>query len=277
MKKILKQIYEAIPYKRSFYSLLKKIWTPKERIYRHLHFMNYFDVTIDDKRKFKIFNDTFIENEIFWEGLTGRWEKESMKLWLKLAEKSECVFDIGANNGIYALVAKTVNSKSKVFAFEPHPIFFGNLEKNVKLNNYDISIYKKGVSNIDGDLKIMDYSGETDFINVESISLDEFILTNKLACVDLIKIDVETFEPFVIEGFKNSIALYRPTMLIEILNTDVAKAVSEFINNLDYLYFNINELGGIRQTEKLEKSDYYNYLICQENVAKELELIKNDI
>ena len=100
---------------------------------------------------------------------------------------------------------------------------------------------------------------------------------NKLEKVDLLKIDVETFEPYVIEGFRKSLELYRPTLLIEILNQDVANSISALISNLGYMYFNIDELGGIRQTERLEKSDYYNYLVCQESVAKELDLIKNDL
>src|SRR6188768_328627 len=172
MKQILKTIYTLIPFKRELYGLLKIFWTPKESIYKHLHFKEPYTVRVDKNRKFKIHNGNQIENEIFWEGLTGKWESESMKLWLQLCEFSNCIFDVGANTGVYALVAKTVNPKAAVYAFEPHPMFYTMLQRNVQLNNYDIKSYQKAVSNFDGNLSIEDYSGSSPSISVEAITLD---------------------------------------------------------------------------------------------------------
>lgn len=273
MKQLLKFIYTIIPFKKDLFLLLKKLWKPSENVYKHLHFKQPFKVKIDENTSFKIHNGTRIENEIFWEGLTGQWEKESMKLWIELSKKSKTTFDIGANNGIYALVAKTMNPKSHVSAFEPHPYFFTALEKNVTLNNFEIDLHKKAVSDFDGRLDIEDYTGETKEINVESVTLDTFIKSNEIENLDLLKIDVETFEPQVMKGFLDSVKLHKPTLLIEILNDDVASSVNDMINDLGYLYFNIDERSGIRQTPKVEKSDFYNYLICQEDVARELNLV----
>ena len=46
-----------------------------------------------------------LENELFWAGLEGGWEKTSMSLWIKLVKASVVVLDIGANTGLNALVA----------------------------------------------------------------------------------------------------------------------------------------------------------------------------
>ena len=277
MKKIIKSIYNYIPFKKELYLALKRNWKPRESLYKHLHFKESFSVKIDFNKSFDIYNETQIENEIFWEGLTGKWEKESMKLWIKLSEISACIFDIGSNTGVYALVAKTINPESRVFAFEPHPLFFNMLEKNIELNDYEIMSLKKAVSDVDGKIKIEDYSGASSSINVESVSLDKFIDDKKIEKVDLLKIDVETFEPQVIKGFEKYLSLHHPTLLIEILNEDVAKSINDLIGNIEYLYFNIDERGGVRQTEKIEKSDYYNYLICEASVAKKIGLIKKDL
>ena len=273
MKTILRLFYKLIPFKKHFFLILKKIWQPSENTYRHFHFKSPFTVQVEDNKTFKIHNGTRIENEIFWEGLTGNWEKESMQLWIKLSENSKYIFDIGANNGVYALVAKTMNPKSQVFAFEPHPIFFDTLKKNISINNFEIETHKKAVSDVDGIIKIEDYTGSTDSINVESITLDTFIKSKNLDNVDLFKIDVETFEPQVITGLIKSITSYKPTLLIEILNEEVATSINDLLKDLGYLFFNIDERGGIRQTEQAEKSDFYNYLICQENIAKKMNLI----
>ena len=275
MKKIIRSVYNIIPFKKEFYGVLKIFWNPRESIYKHLHFKSPFTVRIDDTKKFKIYNGTIIENEIFWKGLTGKWEKESMKLWLKLCEDSNTIFDIGANNGVYALAAKTVNPLSRVYAFEPHPLFFEMLQNNARLNHFDISCHRKAVSAVDGNVSIEDYSGNSKSIAVESITLDSFIEQNQIGKIDLMKIDVETFEPQVMEGFRKFFSQFKPTLIIEILNEHVAQIIFDVVSPHHYLYFNIDEAGGIRQIEKIERSDYYNYLLCNKETAIKLGLIKN--
>jgi FkbM family methyltransferase len=274
MKMILKFAYKLIPFKKEMYNALKLFWTPKESIYKHLHFKGPFDVVINKTKKFIIYNNNSqIENEIFWEGLTGKWEKESLKLWINLCKNAQSIIDIGANTGVYSLAAKTVNPYAKVYAFEPHPLFFEQLRKNVKKNNFDIQCYQQAVSNVDGNLTIADYSGQKQNISVNSVTLNTFISQHKIDCVDLMKIDVETYEPQVMEGFSKYLLDFQPTIIIEILNNHVAEKIFNAVKNLNYLYFNINENGGIRQTKSIEKSDYYNYLLCKKDVALKLELV----
>lgn len=265
-----------MPFKKEVFSVIKTFWKPKESIYRHLHFKGPFEVKIDESKKFTLNNyNTQIENEIFWEELTGNWEKESLELWIKLCDHSQSIFDIGANTGIYALVAKTVNPGAKVYAFEPHPLFFERLKENVISNNYDISCYEKAISNFDGNLSIEDYAVQNQNISVEAVTLNSFISQNNITKVDLIKIDVETFEPQVMEGFSEYLSQFKPTMIIEILNDEVAEKVFEAVKMLDYLYFNIDDgRGAIRQTKTIEKSDYYNYLLCNKDIAFKHGLIQ---
>jgi hypothetical protein len=62
-------------------------------------------------------------------------------------------------------------------------------------------------------------------------------------------------------------------MLIEVLNEEVGQRLNQLIEGLDYLCFNIDENKGIRQESKITHSDYYNYLLCNEQIARELGLI----
>ena len=273
MKSIIKRIYDLVPFKIAIFRFLKLFWTPKESTYKHLNFKGPYTIKTANKHFFKLYNSTIIENEIFWEGLTGKWEKESMKLWLKLCVQANSIFDLGANTGIYSLVAKTVNPTAQVYAFEPHPRIFETLRKNVNMNQYDIFMYNKAISNLDGDLLIEDYSGHSKSVMVESITLDSFIKSCGIVNIDLMKIDVETHEPQVMEGFVNNFAKFRPTLLIEILNNKVAEIIFDVVRKYDYLYFNIDENGSVRQTETIEKSDYYNYLLCNEKVARSIGLL----
>ena len=292
MKKILKQIYKSIPFKRELFYGLKMIWRPNENIYKHLYFVGVIKVDVNKSKSFKVKHHGFqIENEIFWAGLTNGWEKESMKLWIKLCENSKIILDIGANTGIYSLVAKTINPLSKVYAFEPVKRVFTKLQQNISLNSFDILAFEKAVSNSNGTAVIYDTDTEHTLsvtvnknlsepdayvieTTIQTITLNSFIEEHNLPKIDLIKIDVETHEPEVIEGFSKYLAIYKPALLIEILNNEIGQKIEEMVKGLDYLYFNIDENKGIRQVDKITKSDYYNYLLCNLTTALKIGLVK---
>ncbi len=236
MKKLLKTLYHWLPFKRELFIVWKMMGRPGESVYRHLHFVGIFKVDVGEGKAFKINHYGYqIENEIFWNGLTHGWEKESMRLWINLCEVSEVILDIGANTGIYSLVAKAVNPQAKVYAFEPVGRVFRKLQENIALNSFDILPFEKAVSNADGSAVIYDTDSEHTLsvtVNknlsaadvhvietaIETVSLDRFVEEFNLSKIDLIKIDVETHEPEVLEGFRKYLSIYRPTLLIVILN-----------------------------------------------------------
>lgn len=290
MKKLFKIVYHFIPFKQHMFSLLKIFWKPNEKIYKHLHFTGIIKVAVSKYRYFKIRHYGFqIENEIFWEGLIGGWEKVSIGLWIKLCENAEVIIDIGANTGVYALIAKAINPDSIVYAFEPVERVFNKLQGNILLNNFDIIAIDKAVSNADGIATIFDTNAShvysvtvnknmspgtaTIETKIKTITLNSVINMDKLKKIDLIKIDVETHEPEVLEGFSDYISQFKPTLLIEILNDEVGERVHKIIEGLGYLYFNINEKGYVRQVSKITKSDYFNYLLCDKQKAIELKLL----
>lgn len=291
MKKLLKDFYHYVPFKKQLFYLIKNIFHPGEKIYKHLPFKGVFKVDAGNKKSFKLNHYGFmIENEIFWSGLKNGWEKESIGLWLKLCERSEYVLDLGANTGIFSLIAKAVNPDSKVYAFEPVQRVFEKLKQNVALNSYDVVCVDKAVSNFAGKAFIYDTNAEhilsvtvnfnylpssikVEKVEIETITLNNYIRENKIPRIDLMKIDVETHEPEVLEGFSEYLNQFRPTMLIEILNNEIGAKVEKLTEGMGYLYFNIDENKGIHQTEHIKKSDYYNYLLCDEKTAKELKLM----
>ncbi len=291
MKAQLKKVYKKIPFKKQLYSVIRHFWLPPQKIYQHLHFDGEFEVRINRVDSFKMIHYGYqIENEIFWSGLNGGWEKQSIQLWTMLCKTSDVIIDIGANTGIYGLIAGCVNPKAEVYCFEPVNRVFDKLLRNIKINKYPIQSFNQAVSDYDGTAVIFDPSTEHVYsvtvnknlalpdtpvneVQVETISLNTFIRSHKLKKVDLIKIDVETHEPEVLQGFSDYLYLFLPTMLIEILNDKVALRIETLLKDLNYLYFNIDERGFIRQTPGLIKSDYYNYLICTAATAKNLGLI----
>jgi len=289
MKRILKFFYLYIPFKKQLFTVLRKFNLP-EKVFKHLYFNSIFSVKVDAS-KFLIKHYGFqLENEIFWKGLNNGWEKISIGLWVKLSKNSHVILDIGANTGIYSLISQAVNSSAKVYAFEPVKRVFDKLQFNTQLNNYPIECFECAISNADGEAIIYDtptphvysvavnknISGleNTIVTKIKTLKLSTFIKQNNLSKIDLIKIDVETHEPEVLEGMEDFLQLYKPTLLIEVLNDEIAFKIQKLIQNIDYLYFDIDEINLPKQVKEIKKSKFYNYLICSSGVARSLKLIK---
>ncbi len=292
MKQIIRGIYKKLPYKQPFFELLKKTAKPGENVYKHLHFEGEFRVQVDEANSFLIRHYGFeVENSLFWTGIRNGWEKTSISLWTALVKKSNVIFDIGANTGVYSLIAKSLNPQSRVYAFEPVGRVYEKLEFNNRLNDYDIVCFDSAVSDTDGTAIIYDTLTEHVYsvtvnknLSAQDVKvtpteikvrrLDSLIEELKIGKIDLLKIDVETHEPEVLAGFGKYLDEFKPTMLIEVLNDEVGAKIEAILNGKDYLYFNIDEkTDSVRKVERITKSDYYNYLICSRETAREIKLI----
>jgi FkbM family methyltransferase len=268
------------------------IRVPSYAVYQHLYFKGFFKVSINKDNSFNMYHPgTIEENEIFWKGLYNGWEKRSVKLWTVLSKDAKIIFDIGANTGLYSLIAKTINKSCEVYAFEPLPGVFRIFEDNVKENNYNIHCYLKGLSDYDGKATVYLPEG-TDFaysvtVNKKTISqnnfqevqidvnrLDTFIKQHKIEHIDLMKIDVETHEVEVLNGMAEYLYKFKPTLIIEVLDHEIGDKLNKIFERTDYLYFNIDDKNdSIRQENRITKSDYWNYLVCSKEIAQKLELI----
>jgi FkbM family methyltransferase len=290
MLELFRFAYKTIPFKRNFFTFLRRIYTPPRFINQHLYFDGKFDVKFDDARFAMINYNQSIETSVFWNGLEG-YEKSSMRLWAALCRDSAVILDIGANSGLYSLVAKTLNPSARVYSFEPIDRFRAKLIRNCQLNHFDIKAESFAVSNQDGESVIYDlpyaHHGHASLIEDEArhagrclierkIStkrLDTFIAEEKPNRVELMKIDVEGHEPEVLEGFGACLGKMRPNMLIEIKRLDQAHRIESLLADLDYLYFDINEETGPRQVPSLGPSSCYNFLICTPPTAARLNLL----
>jgi len=229
-----------------------------------------------------LYNKFYLENEIFWLGFENfNWEKKTRRIWSNLCEKSNVIFDIGANSGIFSVIAKVSNPKSNVFAFEPQPNIYEVLQKNSVINKFDINCMNIALSNSNGTLPFYNYGnyafdGNTtagslnkEFrpenqksIMVKVTELTTFVHENNISKIDLIKMDVETHEFEVLQGYKELLNLHTPMIIIEIQNEQVGKNVSEIVKLDTYKYFLIDEEIGLVEVEKLGGNSFTNYFLC---------------
>ncbi|MGM9506794.1 hypothetical protein ACS5NO_03675 [Larkinella sp. GY13] len=97
-----------------------------------------------------------LENKLFWNRVDDNffWEKQSINLRIRLASSSEVIIDIGANTGIYSLLAKAVNPRSRVIGFEPIKRIFNWYVANSSINGFDIECYHYALLNTINSKKI---------------------------------------------------------------------------------------------------------------------------
>ncbi len=100
--------------------------------------------------------------------------------------------DVGANYGYYSMLLR--KDFQKVYAFEPIPSIFKELESNLGKFD-DVECIRKAVSNVDGRSVKLSYRGSQGF--AETVTLASFFLDTE---IDLIKVDVEGEEWKVLEG-----------------------------------------------------------------------------
>jgi len=204
-------------------------------------------------------------------------------------KKGVTIFDVGANTGIYSLIASALQPKATVVAFEPVNRVYKKLLANNELNKFSIHCVEKAASDFNGTATIYDTDADHTYsvavnkdltvegtktiqTQIATITLDTFVKEQKIAKVDLMKIDVETHEPAVIAGFIEHIKMHKPTLLIEILNDEVGEKVNALIDGLGYCFYNIDENKGIRKVDRIRKSDFHNFLVCSAETATRLGL-----
>lgn len=136
--------------------------------------------------------------------------------------------DIGANIGVHTLrMARAVGESGRVISFEPMPHLQNKLQANIRLNRLDsiVETFAVAVSDAAGETKMsgsedtfnqgtgrMDNHGET---TVQVITGDSKVQELGLTQLDLIKIDIEGYEMKAIQGLAESIARFKPRLLIE--------------------------------------------------------------
>lgn len=166
------------------------------------------------------------------------WSLESEIKWVEdTLSKTDVFIDIGANAGIYSLLAaKLVGRKGQVYAFEPNRTCIKFIKNSIRLNRLtNISLINNAVSNKKGRKEFVLYAAsdhnhlktlnETKLIRkstvigrekIEVTTLDSYFADKNLNKITLIKIDVEGYEKFVLEGAKKTLKQYKPKLILEI-------------------------------------------------------------
>lgn len=196
--------------------------------------------------------------------------------------KDETFIDVGANIGVWTLyAAKLVGLKGMVLSFEPHPMFFKNLNDNIQLNNFkNIKTYNVGLSDVAGELYFSNSldsmnhvltKKEKDAIVVKVNTLDEY--TRDLEIIDLIKVDIEGYELFCFKGAVETLKKTKKIIFESIETLTIAYGYSgsdiiSFLNDLNFAVYKLDDVHLINKLDLNYKSGYNEDLIAVNNNFK---------
>jgi FkbM family methyltransferase len=147
----------------------------------------------------------------------------------KLLSPGKVFIDVGANFGVYTLVAsKLVGAAGNVFALEPAAQSFAILRQNIALNHSaNVRSFQVALTQTRG--KAWLYHGWDPVGNslgmdplcgnqgeeVQTESLDSLLEENGIDRVDVIKVDVEGAEELVLRGATKTLITNRPVIIFE--------------------------------------------------------------
>ena len=209
----------------------------------------------------------------------GTYESELQKAIGKLVKPGQIVYDIGANIGFVTLLfARQTGPQGHVFAFEALPANVNRLRQSVELNRYQerVSVIQAAVQDhtgqaeflvgpSDGMGKVQGSAGRDSIdyeqrIQVEGISIDEFIENSGNPPPDIIKLDIEGGEILALPGMASLLQEGRPILLIELHGPEAARVSWEALRTADYRITQMESQ--FPQVMSVEDLNWKSYLVA---------------
>lgn len=177
----------------------------------------------------------------------------------KILKKGDVVIDVGAYiDGWYSLLAaKLVGEEGRVYAFEPHPLYYKLFKNNIKLNNItNIMSFKRGVSDKVGQFNfyeggigssiikghvedVTEKIGGKNYgrtIKIKTTTLNKFVKEKQIKHIALMKIDVEGAEMKVLKGATNILKeADGPDFIVEVVDDYLKRGGSSKQELLSYM------------------------------------------
>jgi hypothetical protein len=190
----------------------------------------------------------------------GRYEYIFASKFKELISPQTVLFDVGASFGLYSLFALKLMPQCQVIAFEPDPFSNWLLRKNNQTyagHRITINDQKVG-ANSSSDVIALD-----DYCNAQGVF------------PTFVKMDIEGFEIYALQGMKEILKKHKPTLLIEFHHRMIINNLHEdpqvtlnFLSELGYkLHFNGHHFylgqhdGEIDNEWHAEPSNTINYAV----------------
>ncbi|MHC4543150.1 MAG: FkbM family methyltransferase [Planctomycetota bacterium] len=210
----------------------------------------------------------------------GSHESEETQFIKRIIQPDWVVVDIGAHIGYYTLLAARIIDRKlgHVYAFEPNPGTFEILTHHIKINDLaHVTAHNMALGASVGQIEFfLGPSRNTGMASMfprkighgkvatQITTLDRFVDTNNLRCIDLIKMDVEGAEVEVLEGARNVLASYLPRLVLEVNSVMLTRSGHRpqdlvlLLRDYGYALFRMDRSGAEISLNEIEGAEFVN-------------------
>lgn len=219
--------------------------------------------------------------------MDGFWES-----WLTqcLADKVKPGFvcmDIGANLGYYSLLmSELCGPTGRTVAVEPNPAMVKLMRFSEFVHSWNFDIVDKAITDKAGEAVLtipngsfggaslaspgIPFSGSSK-VRVATTTVDQVVIDLRLQKVDMIKMDVEGFEPLVFEGMRETIAM-NPQLQIIMEYSPFSYKEAEKFSEFLFENFVVYRIKDVDNTELLDAASMRKMLNLKDHT--DLYLVK---
>jgi FkbM family methyltransferase len=241
--------------------------------------------SVDSKAFYLHTNQTcYVTKNMFYNGLDAY---EYNWLFSNLAENARCFLDVGANIGLYTVMAAKINPAIEIHAFEPGKGAVYFLRKNISLNQIsNVTVHEFAMSdqdaqlefheashpkfpwllhNLNGSSSLQDTHGrlKTENYKVAVCRLSTFLKQNNVMEFDLIKLDTEHNEHLILADSSEIFKEKRPLIMIEIYPEIAGECQETMKTWSEYYYYQVRypKLIEISLNDLGLNQEFANYLL----------------
>ncbi len=208
----------------------------------------YIDLQLVPNIKLRCHPDSYSAGAVVYCGL---YDYDDMNFLLRYLRAEDSFLDIGANIGVYTLLAASKIHSGSIYSFEALPKNYTRLQENIEFNQFKhVKTYAIAVSNQTGTVALnlaegdsmpfITHSATDTTITVPTDTLDNLLQNQSLANLTLAKMDIEGAEILALKGALSLLKQQRPYVWILEVNDTVShfghqkQDLVDFLNSYGY-------------------------------------------
>jgi FkbM family methyltransferase len=172
----------------------------------------------------------------------GIYEREKQKQIARELKPRSIFYDVGANVGLYSLLAARLDPSGETYAFEPLPKNTWYLRRHLELNCIrNVQVLEVAISDQVGkDLfqeaedRSMGHLGQNGNLRVRTATLDSLSHQEEIPPPDYIKMDIEGAELQALRGASDCIQRHRPVIFLATHGREVHRACCRLLESWGY-------------------------------------------
>ena len=217
------------------------------QIYKRLT-NNHLDINLLPQVKLRCYPNSYSASAALYCGL---YDYDEMNFLLRYLRSEDLFIDVGANIGIYSLLACSIIDRGQVYSFEALSTNYQRLQENIELNNFtQAKLFSLAISDRSGNISFnvtgndstafIGEDSQANTIVVPTDTLDNIAKNIEIDNLTLVKMDIEGAELLALKGARSLLQQQRPEVWILEINDTVEhfghtkKDIIDFLQSYNY-------------------------------------------